>query len=80
MLLAFTVNMHSNNTILWLHPVFTHTISLCSAESHNSHSLAQSTLSLGSAGTRRTVYYTGDNNSAAGDTAQESYVSYCCCC
>jgi len=42
-------------------------------ESHNSHGLAQSTLSLGSAGTRRTVYYTGDDNSATGDTAQESY-------
>jgi len=73
--LAFTISVHSDNTILWLHPVFTHAISLCSSESQNSHGLAQSTLSLGSAGTRRTVYYTGDDNSATGDTAQESYVS-----
>ncbi|PNF40775.1 hypothetical protein B7P43_G17113 [Cryptotermes secundus] len=39
-------------------------------ESHNSHGLAHSTLSLGSAGTRRTVYYTGEDNSATG---QESF-------
>ena len=75
MLLAFTISVHSDNTILWLHLIFTHSIYLCSSESHNSHGLAQSTLSLGSAGTRRTVYYTGDDNSATGDTAQESYVS-----
>jgi hypothetical protein len=75
MLLAFAVNMPIDKIILWLHPVFTHTVSMCSSESHNSHGLAQSTLSLGSAGTRRTVYYTGEDNTATGDTAQESYVS-----
>ena len=75
MLLAFTSSVRSDSTVLWLHPVLTHAITLCSSELHNSHGLAQSTLSLGSAGTRRTVYYAGDDNSATGDTAQESYVS-----
>ncbi|KDR17251.1 girdin isoform X2 [Zootermopsis nevadensis] len=42
-------------------------------ESHTSDGFTQSTLSLGSAGTRRTVYYTGEENSGTRERAQESY-------
>ncbi|KAJ9582463.1 hypothetical protein L9F63_003156, partial [Diploptera punctata] len=42
-------------------------------EAHNSDGFTQSTLSLGSAGTRRTVYYTGEDNNETRDSAQDQF-------
>ena len=42
-------------------------------EQHNSDDFTQSTLSLGSAGTRRTVYYTGEDNETQ-ESQHDQYV------